>query len=111
MANEEAGKPTVNVNFERRSAGTNPTAYGSEKVGSDSSLGRPENANVLGSAGLNTAGGKVKEATFIDGLKTVRLSELTSVHEKPCVREALMTGIGAGFGSGGLRAILGGKSR
>lgn len=69
---------------------------------------RPENANLLPGGTTNTAGGKVKDVTIIDGLKSIRLSDLKEVHTKPCVREALMTGIGAGFGIGGVRAILGG---
>lgn len=69
---------------------------------------RPENANLLPGGTSNTAGGKVKEATIMDGLRSIRLSDLKEVHKKPCVREALMTGIGAGFGIGGVRAILGG---
>ena len=68
------------------------------------------NANALPAGGLNTAGGKLKEAGFIDGLKTVHLSDIREIHKKPCVRDALMTGIGAGFGIGGLRAVLGGAS-
>ena len=66
----------------------------------------PENANVLPGGTLNTAGGKVKEATFIDALKSIRLSDLKEVHTKPCVRESLMIGIGAGFVIGGVRAIF-----
>ena len=69
----------------------------------------PENANSLPGGRVNTAGGKVKEASFIDGLKSIRLSDLKEVHTKPCVRESLLTGIGAGFGIGGIRAILGGQ--
>lgn len=68
------------------------------------------NANLLGSAGLNTAGGKAKEATFLDGLKTIHWSDVQEIHQKPCVREALMTGIGSGFGFGGLRVVIGGMS-
>ena len=72
---------------------------------------RPENANLLPGGTVNTAGGRVKDVTFIDGLKSIRLSDLKEVHKKPCVRDALMTGIGAGFGIGGLRAIVGGMLR
>lgn len=68
----------------------------------------PENVNALPGGGLNTAGGKAKEASIVDAAKTIRLSELKDTHKKPCVRDALMTGIGTGFGVGGLRAILGG---
>ena len=69
----------------------------------------PENANALPGGGLNTAGGKSKETHLFDAIKTVRVNELKEVHKKPCARDALLTGIGAGFGIGGLRAIMGGK--
>ncbi|CAF9924352.1 MAG: hypothetical protein ALECFALPRED_002732 [Alectoria fallacina] len=69
----------------------------------------PPNANALpGGAGLNTAGGRMKEAGYFDALRRMKLSDFQEVHEKPCVRDALLTGIGGGFGIGGVRAILGG---
>lgn len=58
---------------------------------------------------MNTAGGIPREAGIIDAVRTVKLEEFKEVHKKPCVREALMTGIGAGFGVGGVRAIMGSK--
>ena len=71
----------------------------------------PQNANALPAAsGLNTAGGKPKEASLFDALRSIRMSEFKEVHKKPCVRDALLTGIGGGFGIGGVRAILGGMS-
>lgn len=70
----------------------------------------PPNANALpAGAGQNTAGGKVKEAGVLDAIRSIRPTELTEVHQKPCVREALLTGIGGGFGIGGARAIWGGN--
>lgn len=70
----------------------------------------PPNANALpGGAGLNTAGGRTKEAGYTDALRSVKFSDFQEVHKKPCVRDALLTGIGGGFGIGGVRAILGGK--
>ena len=69
----------------------------------------PENVNALPGGGLNTAGGKAKEADLLEAIKTVRLDELKEVHKKPCARDALLTGIGAGFGMGGLRMIMGGE--
>ena len=67
------------------------------------------NANALPGGGQNTAGSKNQEASLLDAAKSIRLSEFKEVHKKPCVRDALMTGIGAGFGIGGVRSILGGK--
>ena len=69
----------------------------------------PPNANALPQgAGLNTAGGKPKEAGLFDALRSIKPSEFKEVHKKPCVRDALLTGIGGGFGIGGVRAIWGG---
>ena len=69
----------------------------------------PPNANALsGGAGLNTAGGRTKEASYFDALRSIKPSDFQEVHKKPCVRDALLTGIGGGFGIGGFRAILGG---
>ncbi|KAL9639376.1 MAG: hypothetical protein Q9164_000958 [Protoblastenia rupestris] len=67
----------------------------------------PENANVLPGGSSNTAGGKAKEASIFDALRSVSLEDFKGVHKKPCVRDALMTGMGAGFGIGGVRSILG----
>ena len=44
-----------------------------------------------------------------DAFRSVRLSDFKEVHKKPCVRESFLVGIGAGFGVGGFRAILGGE--
>ena len=58
------------------------------------------NAYVLASDG--------KEVGVLDVLRTIRMSEFKELHMKPCVRESLLTGIGGGFGIGGIRAIWGG---
>ena len=69
----------------------------------------PPNANALpGGAGLNTAGGRTKQAGYFDALRSIKFRDFEEVHTKPCVRDALLTGIGGGFGIGGVRAVLGG---
>lgn len=68
----------------------------------------PHNANALPGGSINTAGGKVRETKIMDALKTIKLEDFKDVYKKPCARDALLVGIGAGFGAGGLRAILGG---
>lgn len=69
----------------------------------------PPNSNALpAGAGLNTAGARTKQAGYFDALRHIQPSDFKEVHEKPCVRNALLTGIGGGFGIGGVRAILGG---
>ncbi|KAL6721070.1 hypothetical protein ACLMJK_000170 [Lecanora helva] len=70
----------------------------------------PQSDNAFAAVGSqNTAGGKVHEPGFMEALRSVKPSEFTEVHKKPCVRDALLTGIGGGFGLGGARAILGGS--
>ena len=66
-------------------------------------------ANLFASLGsLNTAGGRLKEASYSDALRSIKLSDFQEVHTKPCVRDAFLAGIGSGFGIGSVRAILGG---
>ena len=66
-------------------------------------------ANTFAAVGsLNTAGGRTKEASYSDALRSIKLSDFQEVHTKPCVRDAFLTGIGSGFGIGGVRAVLGG---
>ncbi|MCJ1256717.1 hypothetical protein MMC24_004541 [Lignoscripta atroalba] len=67
----------------------------------------PPNANLLPGGSINTAGGHPREATLVEAAKTIRLDELKEVHKRPCVRDALLVGIGGGFGIGGVRGVLG----
>lgn len=70
--------------------------------------GAQPNDNALpAGAGLNTAGGRTKQAGYFDALRSIQLSDFQEVHKKPCVRDALMTGIAGGFGISGVRAVLG----
>lgn len=54
----------------------------------------------------HTAGGKEPEVTFRNALSVGQ--PITELHKRPCVRDALLTGIGAGFAIGGGRLIWGG---
>ncbi|MCJ1404915.1 hypothetical protein MMC11_008141 [Xylographa trunciseda] len=67
----------------------------------------PENANAIPGGSTNTAGGRVKEASLWDGIKSIKVEDVKSLHKIPCVREALLTGMGTGFMVGGGRMILG----
>ncbi|MCJ1467122.1 hypothetical protein MMC07_005744 [Pseudocyphellaria aurata] len=67
----------------------------------------PENANALPGGAINTAGGKVRKLTIMEALKTIQLQDFNDFYKKPCARDALLAGIGAGFGIGGLRGIMG----
>ena len=88
-----------------------PSSASGAPQASSAAPGAPPNANALpGGSGLNTAGGKTKEAGVFDAVRSIQLHEFTEVHKKPCVRDSLLTGIGGGFGIGGIRAIWGGKA-
>jgi len=69
----------------------------------------PENANALPGGSTNTAGGRAKEAGLLDGLKSIKVQDFNELHQKPCVRDALLVGIGAGFLLGGGRMVFGGR--
>ncbi|KAK5125282.1 hypothetical protein LTR85_000958 [Meristemomyces frigidus] len=68
----------------------------------------PENANMMAGGTEHTAGGKTPDVTlgnaFQGGLKW---NDFMDLPKRPCVRDALMTGIGGGFALGGMRAIFG----
>ena len=70
----------------------------------------PDNENAMPGGSVNTAGGKAREANFLDAVKTIKLKDFGEVHKKPCVRDALLSGIGLGFGAGGIRAVMGGTT-
>ncbi|KAL8836750.1 MAG: hypothetical protein Q9170_002779 [Blastenia crenularia] len=65
-----------------------------------------ENINSL-NANSNNARGQPTNAGLTDGLKSIKLGDFKEVHKKPCTREGFLAGIAAGFGIGGIRAILG----
>ena len=70
---------------------------------------RPANANLLAGGTENTAGGKLPDVTFSNAVSTIPWNELWSFHKKPCVRDALLTGMTLGVTAGGLGGLLGGK--
>lgn len=67
-----------------------------------------ENANAFAEGGsVHTAGGQQPDVNFWNALTVGE--PITQVHKRPCARDGFMTGIGAGFGLGGIRAIVGGE--
>ncbi|KAF2086250.1 hypothetical protein K490DRAFT_66798 [Saccharata proteae CBS 121410] len=67
-----------------------------------------ENPNVMPGGTQHTAGGdKMKPVAIGDGIATIQPKDFMEIHKYPCVREALMTGIGTGAGTGGLLYVLG----
>ncbi|KAL8725917.1 MAG: hypothetical protein Q9166_007045 [cf. Caloplaca sp. 2 TL-2023] len=67
----------------------------------------PENKDSLPGANPNALAAKRTEPGIVDALKTIKLQDFKEVHKKPCTREGFLTGIGAAFATGGVRAILG----
>ncbi|GAB7363318.1 hypothetical protein MBLNU230_g3599t1 [Neophaeotheca triangularis] len=68
----------------------------------------PQNANMMPGGTDNTAGGKAPEVTIGNAFaKGITWEDFKELPKRPCVRDALMTGIGAGFTVGGIRAIFG----
>lgn len=67
-----------------------------------------ERVNVLANASYKTPGKNPKDVTYSEVIGEISISELSSVYKRPCGRESLLTGIGAGFGIGGVRAVIGG---
>ncbi|MCJ1391631.1 hypothetical protein MMC18_004496 [Xylographa bjoerkii] len=84
-----------------------PSSSSSSSTSQPSPISPPENANAIPGGSTNTAGGRVKEATLWDGIKSIKLEDVKSLHKIPCVRDALLTGMGTGFMFGGGRMILG----
>jgi cytochrome c oxidase assembly protein subunit 20 len=72
-------------------------------------FGNPEEPiNLFSERTHNTAGGKSKDITLTDVIKSMSLQDFSSFHKAPCARDSLLLGLGAGFGVGGVRGILGG---
>ena len=72
-------------------------------------FGDPENrVNALANATYKPRGKDPKDVSYSDVVGTVSVSEMSSFHKAPCARESLLTGIGLGFGAGGIRGVFGG---
>lgn len=70
-------------------------------------FGNPEEpANALAQATYKPRGPNPKDVSYSEIIGSVSLSEMSTIHKRPCARESLMTGIGVGFGIGGLRGVL-----
>lgn len=52
---------------------------------------------------------KQKDVSLTEAVKSISLNDFFSFYKAPCARESLLTGLGAGFGIGGIRGILGGE--
>lgn len=73
-------------------------------------FGNPEQpVNMMPGGTYNSAGGKPKEVTLGDTVRSLSVKDIGSFYKTPCARDSLLIGIGTGFGVGGIRAILGGR--
>lgn len=88
--------------------GTSPPSSYASNGGEVVEAARPLNANLLSGGTMNTAGGNIRETSILEAAKTIKLGDFKDLHKKPCVRDSFLVGIGAGFGVGGLRAVIGG---
>jgi len=68
----------------------------------------PQNANMMAGGTEHTAGGKAPDVTL--GNAFPKWGDFAELPKRPCVRDALLTGIGGGAALGGVRAIFGGES-
>lgn len=70
----------------------------------------PANANLMAGGTEHTAGGKTPDVTLGNAFQNgLAWKDFTDLPKRPCVRDALLTGIGGGFALGGMRAIWGGE--
>jgi cytochrome c oxidase assembly protein subunit 20 len=114
MADDSRDTSSVEVADIPRSFNANPDAKKTKHEPSSSQTGKlwdafgnpEEPANALAKATYKPPGKNPHEASYSEIIGTVSLSELSTVHKRPCARESLMTGIGIGFGVGGLRGVL-----
>lgn len=73
-------------------------------------FGNPEDqANVLPGTVSNSKN-KDSDVTVTEALKSLSAKDMT-FYKTPCARDALMLGIGAAFGVGGIRAVSGGTMK
>ncbi|OJD16669.1 hypothetical protein AJ78_03179 [Emergomyces pasteurianus Ep9510] len=70
-------------------------------------FGNPEEPINLVPGAYNSAG-KPEGVSFTDAFKSISLGAVLSFYKVPCARDSLLVGIGAGFGAGSLKAVLGG---
>lgn len=103
MAGDTRATPTPHDALEKTSSSPE-NAYENFNISAakESSNGLPWSAPIK-------AGGNTKNPTLSQALMTIKVDDFKSIHQRPCVRESLLVGIGVGFGAGGIRASLGGR--
>ena len=66
---------------------------------------------MLANASYKPRGKDPKDVSYSEVVGDVSMSQISSFYKAPCARESLLTGIGAGFGIGGIRGVFGGASQ
>lgn len=73
-------------------------------------FGNPdEPLNALANASYKPPGKRAQDVPYSEVIGSFSASDLSTFHKAPCARESLLTGIGAGFGIGGIRGVFGGR--
>ncbi|EAU38294.1 conserved hypothetical protein [Aspergillus terreus NIH2624] len=93
---QDPSKPTPKHDFGKTQVGKLWDAFGNPE----------EPVNILSPAGASGKGSK--DVTVTEAMKSMSLKDVTSFYKAPCARDSLLLGIGAGFGIGGVRGVLGG---
>lgn len=74
-------------------------------------FGNPEeSANRFSTTGYSGAKKDANDVSVTDAVKSMSVKDVTSFYKAPCARDSLLLGIGAGFGIGGIRGVLGGET-
>lgn len=105
-----AAPPAKQPPYDAREAAKRSTAetLSGPSAASKSSPVKREIVNEMPGGTANTAGGeKIVDYSFWGILTSIRPNEFLHLHRLPCVRDALLTGIGCGFGAGGLAFVAG----
>ncbi|GAD96819.1 conserved hypothetical protein [Paecilomyces variotii No. 5] len=71
-------------------------------------FGNPEEPINMAPGAYSNTGGKAKDISVSDAVKSISLNEMSAFYKTPCSRDSLLIGLGAGFGVGGIRGVVGG---
>lgn len=111
MADDTRQSSAQNLNREALNVDPENKAFtGSQWDNKDSKTYQlPENANMMAGGTEHTAGGKAPEVTIWNALHA-REDHITEIHKRPCVRDSIMAGMGAGAATGAIRIIWRGNA-
>ena len=114
MVGQDPELPDENESSEKTGSRRQPKQRQSQVGKLWDAFGSPEEpVNVLPSAKYNNVEElkrqREESSSLQEAIKSGNgISDLRSFHKAPCARDSLLLGMGAGFGIGGVRAIVGG---